>query len=94
VQVVRDRHEHVLAQIDDEDARIDRLCEFNVIAQVVHVCQTTIVQDAWARGQGLTVHGWIYRLNDGLLRDLGWEIGSAGQLATLTAQITTSNTPR
>src|SRR3954462_8213375 len=94
VQDVRDRHEHVLAQIDDEDARIDRLCEFNVIAQVVHVCQTTIVQDAWARGQGLTVHGWIYRLNDGLLRDLGWEIGSAGQLATLTAQITTSNTPR
>jgi carbonic anhydrase len=94
VQDVRDRHEHVLAQIDDEDARIDRLCEFNVIAQVVHVCQTTIVQDAWARGQGLTVHGWIYRLNDGLLRDLGWEIGSADQLARLTAQITTSNTPR
>jgi len=94
VQDVRDRHEHVLAQIDDEDARIDRLCEFNVIAQVVHVCQTTIVQDAWTRGQGLTVHGWIYRLNDGLLRDLGWEIASDDQLATLTAQITTSNTPR
>src|SRR4051794_14571298 len=94
VQDVRDRHEHVLAQIDDEDARIDRLCEFNVIAQVVHVCQTTIVQDAWTRGQGLTVHGWIYRLNDGLLRDLGWEIESADQLAALTRQITTSNTPR
>jgi carbonic anhydrase len=50
--------------------RIDRLCELNVLEQVVHVCSTTIVQDAWRRGQPLSVHGWIYGLDDGLLRDL------------------------
>ena len=51
-------------------ARSDRLCELNVIEQVANVCRTTIVRDAWSRGQGLTVHGWIYGLKDGLLRDL------------------------
>jgi len=48
----------------------DRLCELNVIEQVAHVCQTTIARDAWERGQELAVHGWIYGLQDGLLRDL------------------------
>ena len=48
----------------------DRLCELNVIEQVANVCQTSIVRDAWDRGQGLAVHGWIYGLGDGLLRDL------------------------
>jgi len=52
-------------------AREDRLCELNVIEQVGNVCETTVVQDAWARRQRLAVHGWIYRLDDGLLRDLG-----------------------
>jgi carbonic anhydrase len=50
--------------------RSDRLCELNVIEQVANVCRTTIVCDAWTRGQNLTVHGWIYGLTDGLLRDL------------------------
>ena len=54
----------------DEPQLIDRLCELNVVEQVLNVCQTTVVQDAWARGQELTVHGWIYRLQDGELRDL------------------------
>ncbi|MBP6382845.1 MAG: carbonate dehydratase [Pseudomonadales bacterium] len=54
----------------DELQLIDRLCELNVVEQVLNVCQTTVVQDAWARGQELTVHGWIYRLQDGELRDL------------------------
>ena len=54
-----------------EAQRLDRLCELNVIEQVVNVCQTTVVEDAWARGQELTVHGLIYGLQDGLLRDLG-----------------------
>ncbi len=60
------------AELDalDEDAKMRRLCELNVIAQVNNVRRTTIVQDAWARGQELAVHGWIYALNDGLLRDL------------------------
>ena len=70
VQDVRDRHLESVEAIADENARIDRLCELNVIDQVRHVCQTTIVQDAWRRGQTLTVHGWIYSLRDGLLRDL------------------------
>jgi len=54
-----------------ETQRLDRLCELNVIEQVLNVCQTTVVEDAWSRGQDLTVHGLIYGLQDGLLRDLG-----------------------
>ena len=70
VQDVRDRHEDVIRLASTDDARIDRLCELNVIEQVRHVCQTTIVEDAWRRKQPLAVHGWIYGLRDGLLRDL------------------------
>jgi len=70
VQDVRDRHMATLEAIANEDARIDRLCELNVVEQVQHVCQTTIVQDAWRRWQHVSVHGWIYSLQDGLLRDL------------------------
>ncbi len=62
------------------DAAIHRLCELNVIEQVGNVGNTTIVQDAWRRGQKLTIHGWIYDLADGLLRDLGTSIGSAEDL--------------
>ena len=58
------------AQTSIETARSARLCEFNVIEQVANVCQTTMVRDAWERGQELTIHGWIYGLRDGLLRDL------------------------
>jgi carbonic anhydrase len=65
------RHEAVLDSIDDEIKRFDRFCELNVIEQVDHVCHTTIVQGAWRRGQELAVHGWIYGLEDGLLKDLG-----------------------
>jgi carbonic anhydrase len=67
---VADRHAVELGGLDDE-ARLVRLCELNVAAQVAHVCQTTIVEDAWARGSDLTVHGLVYGLDDGLLRDLG-----------------------
>jgi carbonic anhydrase len=67
---VRDKHEAVLAGVADDEARVNRLCELNVIEQVANVCQTTIVRDAWARGQPVAVHGWIYGLHDGLLRDL------------------------
>ncbi len=59
-----------LAAIADSTARVDRLCELNVRAQARHVCDTTLVQAAWRRGQRLSVHGWIYGLHDGLLRDL------------------------
>ena len=70
VQDVRDKHQTRLDLLPEESQKIDRLCEFNVIEQVVNVCQTTIVHDAWARGQTLAVHGWIYGLRDGLLRDM------------------------
>ena len=69
-----------LAAISDLEARTDRLAELNVEAQVANVCHTTIVQDAWMRGQSLTVHGWIYSLSDGLLRDLGMVVGSPEQI--------------
>ena len=70
LQDVRVKHEGYLAGIADDDTRCDRLCELNVIEQVANICLTTVVQDAWARGQGVAVHSWIYGLNDGLLRDL------------------------
>jgi carbonic anhydrase len=81
VQDVMHEHEHVLAEIQDEAKRVDRLCELNVIEQVLNVGRTTIVQGAWQRGQELVVHGWIYGLEDGLLRDLGISIDNADGLA-------------
>ena len=69
VQDVRNRHQTWLATVAD-DRRVDALCELNVIEQARNACQTTIVQDAWARGQELVVHGWYYGLYDGLLQDL------------------------
>ncbi|HUL41507.1 MAG TPA: carbonate dehydratase [Burkholderiales bacterium] len=70
VQDIRQKHEARLAGLSDDAVRCDRLCELNVVEQVTNVCQTTIVRDAWARGQELEVHGWIYGLHDGILRDL------------------------
>ena len=71
VQDVRERHPSRIRPLYHEHHQIDRLCELNVIEQVRNVCQTTIVLDAWERAQSLTVHGWVYGLKDGLLRDLG-----------------------
>jgi carbonic anhydrase len=85
VQDVADRHGAALAALDSENAQVDRLCELNVLAQATHVCRTTIVQDAWRRGQPLAVHGWIYALNDGLLRDLNFCVRSAAELDGATA---------
>ena len=76
VQDVRDKHEPLLKSLDNEVERMDRLCELNVIEQVLNVCQTSIVRDAWQHGQDLTVHGWIYGLHDGLIRDLGMAVTS------------------
>lgn len=70
VQDVMGKHGALLEKIEDGDARLNKLCELNVIEQVINVCQTTIVQSAWERGQLLAVHGWIYGIHDGLLRDL------------------------
>src|SRR5277367_6554733 len=70
VQDVREKHESRLAGAGGKSRGADLLCELNVIEQVMNVCQTTIVREAWERGQELAVHGWIYGLQDGLLRDL------------------------
>ena len=69
VKDVRDRHATLLQGLDEEH-RLGALCELNVIEQVMHVAETTVVQDAWARQQPLALHGWVYGLKDGLLQDL------------------------
>jgi carbonic anhydrase len=71
VQDVRAKHRSQIDSLATEPEQLARLCELNVIEQVANVSQTTVVQEAWARNQPLTVHGWIYGLSDGLLRDLG-----------------------
>ncbi len=77
VQDVHIKHAQLLPEEMDANLRHDRLCELNVIEQVVNVCQTTILQDAWERGQDVTVHSWVYSLQDGLVRDLGMAVSNA-----------------
>ena len=76
VEDVYEKHAKLLTAISDETARYARLCELNVLEQVVNVSRTTVVRDAWARGQQIAVHGWIYGVEDGRMRELGLEIGS------------------
>lgn len=80
------RHRALLAALSDTEARVRRLCELNVIEQAMNVAQTTIVQQAWERGQGLTVHGWIYGLTDGLVRDLNVSATGRQELSTAYQQ--------
>ncbi len=77
------KHHHALEQIPDREQRWDRMCELNVIEQVYNVCHTNIVQSAWERGQPLSVHGWIYSIKDGLLRDLGVKFESTEEISKL-----------
>ena len=71
VQDVSHQHTAALERTADDKSRADRLCELNVIEQVLNVSRTTVIQDAWARSQEVILHGWIYSLEDGLIRDLG-----------------------
>jgi carbonic anhydrase len=88
VQDVSQKHEKYLGESMAVGARANRLVELNVTEQVVNTAQTTVVQDAWERGQDLTVHGWVYGLHDGLLRDLGMSVSSAEELAPrITARL-------
>ena len=80
VQDVRDVHRARLDSLATEAERHEWLCELNVVEQAANVCRTTVVQDAWARGQELTVHGLIYGLKDGLLRDLGMRVSGPEEL--------------
>jgi carbonic anhydrase len=82
VQDVRFAHRELVDALSDPAAQADRLCELNVLEQAANVSETTIVQDAWARGQTLAVHGWIYGLEDGLLRDLGFAVRAAQDVAS------------
>ena len=88
VQDVYDKHGTYLGALAGNARRHDALCELNVVEQVRNVCQTTTVQEAWARGQILSVHGWIYGVRDGLLRDLHVSIAAADELdAAITAGV-------
>ena len=78
---VHSKHNARVDRIRDLTERIDRLCELNVIEQVGNVCQTTVVRDAWDRGQELAVHGWVYGLTDGLVRDLGTTAANPNEVA-------------
>jgi carbonic anhydrase len=85
---VRQKHENAVAGAGSDFAAAARLCELNVIEQVANVCQTTIALDAWERGQELAVHGWIYGLRNGLLRDLNITVASvAGMVPAYRAAI-------
>lgn len=81
VQDVCQKHGRYLGEALPEKTRLDRLCELNVLEQVINISQTTVVQDAWERGQELTIHSWVYGIKDGLLRDLGLMIKSADGLS-------------
>lgn len=85
IQDVHQKHERYLGEALPDKVKLDRLCELNVLEQVVNVCHTTIVQDAWDRGQPLAIHGWIYGLQDGLLRDLGLTVTGREDLAAKLA---------
>ncbi len=83
IQDIMHKYEGELSVANDYDARLDRLCEINVIEQVVSVGETTIVQDAWERGQNVAIHGWIYTIADGIYRDLGVSVDSLAKLDSL-----------
>ena len=80
VQDVHNRHQTEVDALP-QDRRLDRLCELNVLEQVSNVARSIVVQDAWQRGQKLTIHGWIYGLRDGLLRDLGLTLKATGEIS-------------
>ncbi|MES2074035.1 MAG: carbonate dehydratase [Pseudomonadota bacterium] len=86
VQDVHQKHERYLGDVLTSRKRAERLCELNVVEQVANVCQTTIVQDAWERGQEVSVHGWVYGLKDGLLNDLNMTVSAAHDLAPRMAK--------
>ncbi|CAN5562570.1 carbonate dehydratase [soil metagenome] len=82
IQDVRDRHHHILDQLPDNQ-RADALCDLNVIEQVVNVCVSTVMVDAWAKGQKVSVHGWAFGVHDGLLQDLQMTVASTDSIEPL-----------
>ncbi|GHD66840.1 carbonic anhydrase [Luteimonas padinae] len=76
VKDVKHKHRAIIEAIDSDEIRHDRLCELNALEQMINVCETTVVREAWARGQKLAVHAWVYSLRDGRVHDLGLSIDS------------------
>jgi carbonic anhydrase len=93
VQDVWQKHEKTLANFPETEA-VDRLCELNVLEQVGNVSSTTIAQDAWARGQELAVHGWIYGLHGGLLNDLNITVTTAAEAGPVSEKAMKALRPR
>jgi len=91
LSTLRERY-RVQVEAVPEELLVDALCEINVIEQVRHVCNTTILQHAWRRGQNIAVHGWIYGINDGRLHDLGVTISAADEIEPVCARV--ANQPR
>lgn len=83
IREVYHEHRHALDAIPDKQGRLDRLCELNVIRQVRNVASDVFVQEAWARGQQLSVHGWVYSLSNGLVRDLGVTVSQPPEMELL-----------
>lgn len=81
IRDVRQKHDAVLRVIGDENEKLDRLCELNVVEQAHNVCHTTVVQEAWEKGQELAVHGWIYAIQDGLIRDMNVTITGPDEIS-------------
>jgi len=86
VKDVKEKYESDISIRPTQETRLDRLCELNVIEQVLHVCRTTIVLDAWKRNQQLTVHGWVYRLQNGMLKEIGVTLSNAKELEEFLEQ--------
>ncbi len=80
VKDVRNSHQEWLQTVPDGPARLNALCELNVLAQCRNVCETTVVQDAWQRGQEVVIHGWVYGLHNGLINDLRMTVASSDQV--------------
>ena len=85
VKDVRDKHQALLASLSPQ-WRHDALCELNAIEQVINVAQSTVMQDAWARGQKVTLHGWCYGLKDGLITNLQMTVPGVGGIANIHAE--------
>lgn len=81
IRLVHDKHVEDLRRFTSPEAQKDRLCELNVFEQARNLCSTAIIQDAWHAGKNVTVHGWVYGLSDGRLRDLGFCVSSAEELS-------------
>lgn len=92
IQDIHHKYTGVVDRLEDYDARLDKLCEVNIVEQVINVGETTIAQDAWGRGQSLYIHGWIYRIAEGIYRDMDISIDSLPALETLRSRTFASQT--